>query len=70
MSGADTASIANTAVSLVIHEFLDSHPDVKDIEKNDVDAKVTMKHFEKAVKKVREQKDLKIGEKLVASYYR
>ena len=33
LSGADTASIANTAVSLVIHEFLDSHPDVKDIEK-------------------------------------
>ncbi len=70
LSGADTASIANTAVSLVIHEFLDSHPDVKDIEKADVDAKVTMKHFEEAVKKVREQKDLKIGEKLVASYYR
>ncbi len=70
LSGADTASIANTAVSLVIHEFLDSHPDVKDIEKKDVDAKVTMKHFEEAVKKVREQKDLKIGDKLVASYYR
>ncbi|NOQ44332.1 MAG: CDC48 family AAA ATPase [Nitrosopumilus sp.] len=70
LSGADTASIANTAVSLVIHEFLDSHPDVKDIEKKDVDAKVTMKHFEEAVKKVREQKDLKMGEKLVASYYR
>ena len=70
LSGADTASIANTAVSLVIHEFLDSHPDVNDIEKKDVDAKVTMKHFEEAVKKVREQKDLKIGDKLVASYYR
>jgi transitional endoplasmic reticulum ATPase len=70
LSGADTASIANTAVSLVIHEFLDKNPDVKDIEKKDVDAKVTMKHFEEAVKKVREQKDLKIGDKLVASYYR
>ena len=70
LSGADTASIANTAVSLVIHEFLDSHPDVKDIEKTSIDAKVTMKHFEEAVKKVREQKDLKMGEKLVASYYR
>ena len=70
LSGADTASIANTAVSLVIHEFLDKNPDVKDIEKKDVDAKVTMKHFEEAVKKVREQKDLKMGEKLVASYYR
>jgi len=70
LSGADTASIANTAVSLVIHEFLDSHPDVKDIQKTAIDAKVTMKHFEEAVKKVREQKDLKMGEKLVASYYR
>jgi len=70
LSGADTASIGNTAVSLVIHEFLDSHPDQKDIEKTAIDAKVTMKHFEEAVKKVREQKDLKLGEKLVASYYR
>ncbi|CAD6516974.1 Cell division cycle protein 48 homolog AF_1297 [metagenome] len=70
LSGADTAAIANTAVSLVIHEFLDAHPDVKDIEKSSADAKVTMKHFEAAVKKVREQKNLKIGEKLVASYYR
>ena len=70
LSGADTAAIANTAVSLVIHEFLDKHPDVKDIEKQSIDAKVTMEHFEKSVKKVREQKDLKLGEKLVASYYR
>ena len=70
MSGADTSSIANTAVSLVIHEFLDKHPDVKDVEKSSIEAKVTMKHFEEAVKKVREQKDLKMGEKLVASYYR
>ena len=70
MSGADTASIANTAVSLVIHEFLDAYPDVKDVEKKSTEARVTMRHFEEAVKKVREQKDLKIGEKLVASYYR
>ena len=70
MSGADTASIANTAVSLVIHEFLDSHPDVKDVEKKSIEARVTMKHFEEAVKKVREQKDLKLGEKLVTQYYR
>ena len=70
MSGADTASIANTAVSLVIHEFLDSHPDVKDVEKSSIKAKVAMKHFEEAVKKVREQKDLKLGEKLAVTYYR
>ncbi|MGD8431559.1 MAG: AAA family ATPase, partial [Nitrosopumilaceae archaeon] len=70
LSGADVAAISNTAVSLVIHEFLDKHPDVKDVEKSSDNAKVTMKHFEEAVKKVREQKDLKMGEKLVASYYR
>ncbi len=70
LSGADVAAVANTAVSLVIHEFLDKNPDIKDIEKKSIDAKVTMEHFEKSVKKVREQKDLKLGEKLVASYYR
>jgi len=70
LSGADVAAIANTAVSLVIHEFLDAHPDVKEAEKASEGAKVTMKHFEEAVKKVREQKNLKIGQKIVASYYR
>ncbi|MGI0097967.1 MAG: AAA family ATPase, partial [Nitrosopumilaceae archaeon] len=70
LSGADVAAIANTAVSLVIHEFLDANPDVKEAEKKSESAKVTMKHFEEAVKKVREQKDLKIGQKVVASYYR
>ncbi len=70
LSGADTAAIANTAVSIVIHKFLDANPDVKDIEKQASGAKVEMKHFEEAVKKVRDQKDLKLGEKLVASYYR
>ena len=70
MSGADAAAIANTAVSLVIHEYLDKHPNVKEVEKSSVAAKVTMKHFEEAVKRVRDQKDLKIGQKVVASYYR
>jgi len=70
MSGADVAAIANTAVSLVIHEFLDKYPEIKEVEKSSVGAKVTMKHFEEAVKKVRDQKDLKIGQKVVASYYR
>ena len=82
MSSADVASIANTAVSLVVHEHLDNAaPDkklsdeetkkvVEAIEKKAADAKVTMKHFEEAVRKVREQKDLKMNDKLVASYYR
>ncbi len=70
LSGADVAAIANTAVSLVIHEYLDTHPDAKEVETNSKEARITMKHFEVAVKKVREQKDLKIGQKVVASYYR
>jgi transitional endoplasmic reticulum ATPase len=70
MSGADVAAISNTAVSLVIHEFLDAHPDVKEAEKAADKAKITMKHFEEATKKVRDQKDLKLGQKVVASYYR
>ena len=70
LSGADVAAISNTAVSLVIHEFLDNNPDVKDIEKKSEEAKVTMKHFVEAVKRVKDQKDLKIGQKVVASYYR
>jgi len=70
LSGADVAAVANTAVSLVVHEHLDSAPDAKEVTEKASKAKVTMKHFEESVKKVREQKDLKIGEKLVASYYR
>jgi len=70
MSGADVAAIANTAVSLVIHKFLDETQDVKEIEKTSKEAKVLMKHFEEGVKKIRDQKDIKIGQKVVASYYR
>ena len=32
-------------------------------------AKVTMRHFEDAIKKVREQKDLKIGQKVELSAF-
>ena len=44
--------------------------DTTTIEDKAKNATVTMKHFEEAVRKVREQKDLKTNEKLVASYYR
>ncbi|MBI3841717.1 MAG: AAA family ATPase, partial [Thaumarchaeota archaeon] len=70
MSGADVAAIANTAVSLVIHEFLAKYPDQKEAEKKAAEAKVSMRHFEEAVRKVRTQKELKIGEKVAVPYYR
>ena len=69
LSGADVASIANTAVSLVIHEHLDEDPDAKKIESDAKKARVTMRHFEEAVKKVREQKDIKLGQKVATPYY-
>ncbi|HSD04282.1 MAG TPA: AAA family ATPase, partial [Nitrosopumilaceae archaeon] len=70
LSGADVAAIANTAVSLVIHEFIYKYPDQKEAEKQAENTKVVMRHFEEAVRKVRAQKDLKVGEKIAVSYYR
>jgi SpoVK/Ycf46/Vps4 family AAA+-type ATPase len=70
LSGADVASVVNTAVSEVVHKYLDKHPSVDEISESIQSATVTMIDFEAAVKKVREQKDLRIGEKLVASYFR
>lgn len=69
LSGADVASIANTAASIVIHEFLGKYPDPKEAEKQVNDAKVTMRHFEEALKKVKIQKDIKIAEKIAVQYY-
>ena len=70
LSGADVTAIANTAVSLVIDEFLHKYSDPKEAEKEVDSAKVIMRHFEQALKKVRTQKDLKVGEKLAVPYYR
>ena len=44
--------------------------EISKVEKAAESAKVTMKHFEDAVKKVREQKDLKIGQKVELSAFR
>ncbi len=44
--------------------------EIAKVEKSAESAKVTMKHFEDAVKKVREQKDLKIGQKVELSAFR
>ncbi len=69
LNGAEVASIANTAASLVLHEFLGMHLDPKEIEKNLDTIKVTSRHFEEAIKKVRMQKDLKIIDKISALHY-
>ena len=44
--------------------------EIRKIEKSAESASVTMKHFEDAIKKVRDQKDLKIGQKVELSAFR
>jgi len=70
LSGADVASIVNTAVSQVVHEFLDENPTQGEIDDRINSARIKMSDFEVAVRKVRDQKDLKIGQKVELSAFR
>jgi transitional endoplasmic reticulum ATPase len=69
-SGADMSAVANTAVSIVLHEYLQKYSTPEDAAKHATEAFVTMKHFEDAVKKIKTQRDMKPGEKLTLSQYR
>jgi transitional endoplasmic reticulum ATPase len=69
-SGADMSAVANTAISLVLHEYLQKYSNPEDAAKHATEAHVTMKHFEDAVKKIKTQRDMKPGEKLTLSQYR
>ena len=69
-SGADMSAVANTAISLVLHEYLQKYNSPEDAAKHASEAHVTMKHFEDAVKKIKTQRDMKPGEKLTLSQYR
>jgi transitional endoplasmic reticulum ATPase len=66
-SGADVAAVVNTAISLVLHEYIGKYPNPEEASKHTVEASVTMRHFEDAVRKVRTQRDMKPGMK--ASHY-
>jgi len=69
-SGADMAAVANTAVSLVLHEYLAKYPTPEEASKHASEASVTIRHFEDAVKKVKTQKEMKPEEKNSLSFYR
>ncbi|MGN6348183.1 MAG: ATP-binding protein, partial [Candidatus Nitrosocosmicus sp.] len=69
-SGADTSSVVNTAISLVLHEYLQKYSTPEEATKHASEAHVTMKHFEDAVKKIKSQRENKSGEKLTVPYYR
>ncbi len=58
-SGADTAAIVNTAISLVLHEYLAKYSTPEEASKHAMEAHVMMRHFEGAVKKIRTQRDTK-----------
>src|SRR5689334_8907708 len=69
-SGADASSVANTAVSLVLHEYLAKYPTPEEAAKHASEAHVMMRHFEEAVKKIKTQREGKPGEKVTVPYYR
>ncbi len=69
-SGADITSVVNTAVSLVLQEYIAAYPKPEDAKKHAVEAAVTMKHFEDAIRKVKSSREGKPAERLAVSYYR
>jgi transitional endoplasmic reticulum ATPase len=69
-SGADTSSVSNTAVSLVLHEYLAKYPTPEEAAKHASEAHILMRHFEEAVKKIKTQREGKPGEKVTVPYYR
>jgi transitional endoplasmic reticulum ATPase len=69
-SGADTAAIVNTAISLVLHEYLAKYPTPEEAAKHASEAHVMMHHFEDAVKKIKTQRETRPKETVALSYYR
>ena len=69
LSGADLVSIANTAVSIVLQDFIGKFPNPGEASKHVKDAIVTMQHFEDAIRQVKSSRDGKL-EKAPVPYYR
>jgi transitional endoplasmic reticulum ATPase len=69
-TGADITSVVNTAVSLVLQEYVAKFPKPEDAKKNATDAVVTMRHFEDAIRKVKSSREGKPVEKVAVPYYR
>ncbi len=69
-SGADVAALVNTAVSMVLQEYVAKYPRPDDAKKHLEEAVVTFDHFKDAVKKVRSSRESKPMEKVAVPYYR
>ncbi len=70
ISGADIAQLANTAVSIVLQEFISKYPKPEDAKKHVDEAIVKMDAFIDAIKKVRSSREGKPMEKVPIPYYR
>ena len=68
-SGADVSAVANTAVSLVLHEYLAKYSSPEEAAKHASEALVSMQHFQEAVKRIRIQREMKPGEKITLPQY-
>src|ERR1017187_347832 len=69
-SGADLAALTNTAVSMVLQEYVAKYPKIDDAKAHIKEAIVSMDHFKAAVKKVRSSRESKPMEKVAVPYYR
>lgn len=58
-SGADVAAIPNTAISLVLHEFLQKYPTPQEAAKHSSDAVLSLRHFEDSLRKIKIQRGTK-----------
>ncbi len=69
-SGADMASLTNTAVSIVLQKFISKYPKPEDAKKHVEEAVVEMSHFLQAIEKVRTSREGKPKERISVPYYR
>ncbi len=69
-SGADLAALVNTAVSMVLQEYVAKYPKPEEAKKHLDEAIVKFDHFQEAVKKVRSSRESKPMEKVAMPYYR
>lgn len=70
LSGADLASVVNTAMSLVLQELIAKYPNPDDTKKYAAEALVGMKYFEDAIRKVKTSREGKPVDKVAVPYYR
>jgi transitional endoplasmic reticulum ATPase len=68
-SGADTSAIANTAISLVLHEYLQRYSTPEQAAKHASDAFISSRHFEEAVHKIKTQREMKSKQGIALSQY-